>query len=110
MKIYNFYEALEEKRNILKTKGLNENDIDIVMSLDVDTYLKRYILNTENKNLEALYKVVDKRIVDIVEKFLKKAEEKLNREINSKIFHALSMHLVSSVEELIVERKLKTTN
>ena len=107
MKIYNFYEALEEKRNTLKSKGLSENDIDIVMSLDVDTYLKRYILNTENKNLEALYKVVDKRIVDIVEKFLKEAEERLHREFNSKIFHALSMHLASSIERINSGKKIE---
>ena len=107
MKIYNFYEALEEKRNTLKSKGLSENDIDIVMSLDVDTYLKRYILNTENKNLEALYKVVDKRIVDIVEKFLKEAEEKLHREFNAKIFHALSMHLASSIERINSGKKIE---
>lgn len=106
-KISNFYEALEEKRNILKSKGLNESDIKLVMSLDIDTYLKRYILNADDESLEELYKVVDKRIVNVVENFLREAEEKLHREFSSKIFHALSMHLASSIERINSGKKIE---
>lgn len=99
-KIFNFYEALEEKRRLLEDKGVSEKDIKLIMSLDIDTYLKKYILNIDDENLEELYKVVDKRIVNAVEEFLKYAGENLKRRYSSKILHALSMHLASAIERI----------
>lgn len=106
-KVFNFYEALEEKRNILQSKGLNENDIKLVMSLDIDTYLKKYILNVDNGDLEGLYKVVDKKIVDIIEEFLMEAGRILERVFRAKILHALSMHIASSIERIGLGKKIE---
>lgn len=56
------------------------------MSLDIDTYFKKYILNIDNQNFEELYKVVDKNIVNLVEEFLDEAMRKLDRKFSNKIF------------------------
>ena len=106
-KVFNFYEALEEKRMLLEYKGLDQKDIKIIMSLDIDTYLKKYILNIDNKNLEELYKVVDKKIVNIVEEFLRNASESLHKEFSTKIFCALSMHLASTIERITNGKNIK---
>ncbi|KXG76703.1 Transcriptional regulatory protein DagR [Fervidicola ferrireducens] len=82
--IFNLYEALEEKRRALEQKGLSESDIKLIMSIDIETYLKKYMLNLDKNNLEELYKVVDKRIVDIVSDFLNYAGEKLGRSFGEK--------------------------
>ncbi|KLU62497.1 nitrogen assimilation regulatory protein [Peptococcaceae bacterium CEB3] len=97
---YNFYEALEEKLNVLELNGLDDKEIKLIMGLDIETYLKKYLLNAEKKNLEDLYKLVDKRIVNIVDDFLVYASKKLKREFSPRILHGLSMHIASSIERL----------
>lgn len=106
-KIFNFYEALEEKRKALDSKGLKEEDIKLIMSLDIDTYFKKYILNINDEGLEQLYKVVDKKIVDIVESFLKKVAEKLHRNFSPKILYGLSMHIASTIERINSGKKIE---
>ncbi|WP_238883052.1 sigma 54-interacting transcriptional regulator [Clostridium sp. YIM B02551] len=104
---YNFYDALEEKKKVLETKGMNEKDIKLIMSLDMDRYLKKYILTIGNDNLEELYKVVDKKVVSIIDRFLKEAERKLNRKFNNKILYGLSMHIVSTIERIKTGRNME---
>ncbi|MGB9779829.1 sigma 54-interacting transcriptional regulator [Caldanaerobacter sp.] len=99
--IFNFYEALEEKRKILEQKGLSEEDIKLIMSIDIDTYLKRYLLNLEKSNLEELYKVVDKKVVDLIQNFLNYASKKLQKEFSDKTLYGLSMHVASSIERIL---------
>ena len=107
IKVSNFYETLEKKRNLLESKGLNENDIKLIMSLDINTYLKRYIFDISKQNLEELYKVVDKKIVDIVQNFLENASRMLDREFSKKIFYALAMHVGSSIERINNNKEIK---
>lgn len=97
---FNFYEALEEKLNVLELNGLDDKEIKLIMSLDIETYLKKYILNIEKNNLEDLYKIVDKRIVNIVDNFLCYASKKLKREFSPRILPGLSMHISSSMERI----------
>lgn len=97
---FNFYEALEEKLNVLELNGLDDKEIKLIMSLDIETYLKKYILNIEKSNLEDLYKIVDKRIVNIVDDFLYYASRKQERELSPRILHGLSMHISSSIERI----------
>ncbi|WP_040213458.1 sigma 54-interacting transcriptional regulator [Clostridium polynesiense] len=99
-KVINFYEQLEEKSNLLKSKGINKEDIELIMSLDIDTYLKKYVINVNKESLEDLYKVVDKNLVALIKDFLDDAGKKLGRGFESKILYALSMHISSSLERL----------
>lgn len=77
------------------------------MSLDIDTYFKKYILNIDKDNLEELYKVVDRKIVDLVSEFLNKASEKLLMQFDSKILYGLSMHVASTVERILKGKEIK---
>ncbi|WKV10007.1 sigma 54-interacting transcriptional regulator [Thermoanaerobacterium sp. CMT5567-10] len=106
-KAFNFYEALEEKRRSLEEKGISEKDIKLIMSLDIETYLKRYINEAKRYNLEELYKVVDKRIVDIVDNFLNHARKILKREFSEKTLYGLSMHVASSIERILSGKKIE---
>lgn len=107
LKISDFYEALEEKRRILESKGISETDIKLIMSLDIDTYFKKYILNIDKENLEELYKVVDKEIVGLVNEFLCTAGRELQVQFNSKILYGLSMHIASSIERILKGKKIE---
>ena len=105
--ISNFYEALEEKKDILKSNGLSEKDIKLIMGLDIETYIKKYVHNIKKDSLDNLYKIVDKRIVDIVEEFLDYADKKTCRQFSSKILYGLSIHISSSVERIIKHKKIE---
>ncbi|GEA30181.1 sigma 54-interacting transcriptional regulator [Clostridium diolis] len=107
IKIVDFYGALEEKRKLLESNGISEKDIKLIMSLDIDTYFKKYILNIDKDNLEELYKVVDRKIVDLVSEFLNKASEKLLMQFDSKILYGLSMHVASTVERILKGKEIK---
>ncbi|SHM72014.1 sigma 54 modulation protein [Caldanaerovirga acetigignens] len=98
--IFNLYEALEEKRRALEEKGLSESDIKLIMSIDIETYLKKFMKNLANDDLEELYKVVDKRVVDIVREFLDYASRELGRFFADKTLYGLSMHVASSIERI----------
>lgn len=106
-KVFNFYEALEEKRKSLEEKGVDEKDIKLIMSLDIETYLKRYINEMNKYNLEELYKVVDKRIVDIVDNFLNNARKILKRDFSEKTLYGLSMHVASTIERITNGKKIE---
>ncbi|MCY6959925.1 sigma-54-dependent transcriptional regulator [Clostridium brassicae] len=107
IKVYNFYEYLEGKRKSLEAKGINEKDIKLIMSLDIDTYFKKYILNIDEKHLDKIYKVVDKKIVNIVDKFLNYCEEKMYKKFEAKILYGLSMHVASSIERIRSGKEIK---
>jgi transcriptional regulatory protein LevR/transcriptional regulator with AAA-type ATPase domain len=98
--VFNFYEALEEKRKTLEVKGMNETDIGLIMSLDIDIYFKKYMLHINKQDLEDLYKVVDKKIVDMVDEFLNYAESRLDQQLDPKILYGLSMHVAKSMERI----------
>jgi transcriptional regulatory protein LevR/transcriptional regulator with AAA-type ATPase domain len=100
IQVFNFYEALEEKRKTLEVKGMNETDIGLIMSLDIDIYFKKYMLHINKQDLEDLYKVVDKKIVDMVDEFLNYAESRLHQQVDSKILYGLSMHVAKSIERI----------
>ncbi|MBC8589087.1 sigma 54-interacting transcriptional regulator [Paratissierella segnis] len=103
----NLYEVLEDKRNKLVGKGLDESDIKLIMNLDIETYIKRYMNDMSKKNLEELYKVVDKKIVDIVDNFLQLSGKELKRQFSERTLFGLSMHLASSIERILNGKKIE---
>lgn len=109
VKKISFYEALEQKKKSLELRGVNESDIKLIMSIDIDTYVKKYISDI-NSSLEDLYKVVDKKIVDMVSDFLKEASAILQKQFSGKILYALSMHIASSIERISSGKAIENNN
>ena len=101
-----FYEELEEKREILESKGISEKDIKLIMSLDIDTYFRKYMLNVNKEGLTELYKVVDEKIVKLVNKFIGIASERLGIQLDAKILYGLSMHISSTIERVKNGKKI----
>ncbi|MBU2699719.1 transcriptional regulator with AAA-type ATPase domain/transcriptional regulatory protein LevR [Sporomusaceae bacterium BoRhaA] len=96
----NIYEVLEEKMMNLKSKGLSEEDIQLIMSLDMDTYIKKYMSKFRQSNLEELYKIVDRKVVEVTQEFLQYAAEKLERQYNDKILFGMCIHISSTLERI----------
>ena len=96
-----FYDSLEERISTLKARGLTEDDINLIMSMDIEKYFKKFIYKfNENINKEELSKVVDEKVIELVEDFLNHAGKELKKVFPQKIFYGLCLHVGSSIERI----------
>lgn len=97
----NFYEDIEKRIQELQSRGIDDKDINLIMTFDIENYFKKFI-HKFDKNIkkEELSKVVDNRIILLVERYLDFASKKLNKVFSSKVFYGLCLHLSSSIERI----------
>ncbi|SHI63072.1 Transcriptional regulatory protein LevR, contains PRD, AAA+ and EIIA domains [Geosporobacter subterraneus DSM 17957] len=101
----------EAKIYALKNKGMKEGEINQILNIDIDSHFERYIGNLPHKyRKDEIIKVVDKKIVDIVEEILTIAQKRLNKEYDEKIFFGLALHLHSSIERIRNRSKIYHPN
>ncbi|WP_206154864.1 sigma 54-interacting transcriptional regulator [Clostridium muellerianum] len=107
----NFYESIEKRIQELKERGIEENDINFLMAFDIKKYFNKYIgkFNQEVKK-EELSKIVDERIINIVEKFLKIASDKMKKVFPTRVFYGLCLHISSSIERIINNKSIANHN
>lgn len=102
-----FYETIETKIDDLKNKGVNEKEITDILNVDIEEYFRKYMKNLKgNFRKDEILKIVDERIVEIVEKILAYASEKLNRVYDDKVYYGLALHLQGSLERIINGNKI----
>lgn len=95
----NMYDELDRKATVLAARGLEENDINLILSTDVENMLRSYQneLTRQVVNKEQLSMLVDKRIINMVETFLDEASRKLERNFSNSVFYGLCLHLNAAV-------------
>lgn len=97
----NFYEVIESRIHELQSRGIDEEDINLIMSFDIDNYFKKYLNRFDKRiNKRELSRVVNSSTIELVEHYLNFASEKLNRVFSSKVFYGLCLHLNSSIERI----------
>ncbi|MDZ4993628.1 PRD domain-containing protein [Clostridium perfringens] len=102
-----FYETIENKIDNLKDKGVKEEEITDILNVDIEEYFRKYMKNLKgNFRKDEILKIVDSRIVEIVEKILAYASEKLDREYDDKVYYGLALHLQGSIERIINGNKI----
>ena len=100
--VKHFYSTIESKLKNLKKQGLNNNEIDDILNLDIEGYFRKYIMDLKKTfRKEEILKIVDNRVVDIVEESLGYASNKLGREFHEKVYFGLALHLQGSIERII---------
>lgn len=96
-----FYDIIVNKMDQLKKQGLNENEINELLNIDIEAYFKKYISDLPAKfRKEEITKVVDIKIVDLVEEILEFAQDQLKREYDEKVYYGLALHLNKSIERI----------
>ncbi len=106
-----FYENLEVRIKELKDRGVDEEDINVLMSFEIESYFKELITTSQgNINKQELSKLVEKSIIDLVEEFLAFAGTKLNRIFPNKTFYGLCLHITSSIERIKQGKKIVNHN
>lgn len=100
--IGHFYSNIESKFNSLKNQGLNNNEIDDILNLDIEDYFRKYIKGLkENFRKEEISKIVDERVIDTVEQSLVYASKELGRDFEERVYFGLALHLQGSIERII---------
>ena len=100
--IEHFYTAIENKLKNLKQQGLTNNEIDDILNLDIEGYFRKYIMDLKGTfRKEEISKIVDSRVVDVVEESLGYASGKLKRKFDEKVYFGLALHLQGSIERII---------
>ncbi len=66
------YDVIDRKADELRQRGISEGDISTIINAELEYDMKRIAsrLSQENVSRESLLKIVDRRIVTMVEKFL----------------------------------------
>lgn len=102
-----FYSIIENKMDNLKNQGVDEEKINDIVNIDLEKYFKKYISTIDiNIKKDEIAKVVDLRIITVVEKMLAMAAKKLNQQFDQKVYFGLSLHLQGSIERIVSGKKI----
>jgi transcriptional regulatory protein LevR/transcriptional regulator with AAA-type ATPase domain len=104
----NIYEKIVQRLNILKEKGLTQDEINIEISKEIENYFSRMIrkFNYQDYNIRELYKVLDKDIVDFTLELVKLSSEKLNRKYDNRLMFSLAFHINSLIERVRLKKPI----
>lgn len=104
----NLYEQISKKALLLNDNGLDEDEINLLLSAEVERsfqqYQKELVRDVTNK--EQLSILVDEKLIELVEEFLQKAESKLDRRFSSSVFYGLCLHIKAVVTKREEPKKL----
>lgn len=89
------YEVIEQKVAELRKREIKEEDIMTLVSADIESDLQmvKRQLDASQIDRNVLVKVVDARIIDLVEDFLKEASTTFNRVYSISTFYSICLHL-----------------
>lgn len=98
--IENVYDFINKKVKELKNRGINDKYINIILSSDLQSYFRLLKRKMVGKNMDksSISKIVDLRIVSMVDKFLNQASERFGKVYSESVFYGLCLHLSSTVE------------
>ena len=93
------YDWIDEKVKELRQRGIEEQDINTIISIDIETEFKEYSKRLTNQviNEDQLSEIVNSRIITMVKEFLEKATQKFNKVYPVSIFYSLCLHLNSTL-------------
>ncbi|MGL5616715.1 MAG: sigma 54-interacting transcriptional regulator [Sarcina sp.] len=104
----NFYESIEGRIEEFQKRGIDEQDINIVLSNEINRYFKKLAANhDQNINKEEIAKLVPSEIIEIVEDFLKVAIRELDRVLPTKTFYGLCLHIDSTIKRIKAGKVIK---
>ncbi|MGL5067313.1 MAG: sigma 54-interacting transcriptional regulator [Sarcina sp.] len=97
----NFYESMADKIDAYQKRGVDEEDINIVLTNEINSYFKKLVSDFDkNINKEEIAKLVSPDIIELVEDFINIAVTELGRIFPSKTFYGLCLHLDSTIKRI----------
>ncbi len=104
----NFYDKINHRIEELKERGMAEEDITTIIQSDHDysLYKTNHSMFQKEINKESLSKIVDQKIIQAVDRFLKEASLRFNRVYSDSVFYAICLHLSSMLERQNKSQKI----
>lgn len=104
----NFYDKINHRIEELKERGMAEEDITTIIQSDHDysLYKTNHSMFKKEINKESLSKIVDQKIIQAVDRFLKEASLRFNRVYSDSVFYAICLHLSSMLERQNKSQKI----
>lgn len=101
------YENIERKFSELKSRGLNDEELELLVNIDIDKYFSQYIKGVNQRiNKEDLANIIDPSVLDLAEKMVLYAEEQLQKSLNKKVMLGLALHIQTSIDRIRNGRKI----
>lgn len=96
----NIYDIINQKCEELRNRGIDEYDINRLVSVDIENEFKEYSQRISNTiiNKEQLSKVVDPEIITLVDDFLERASRTFECVYPVSVFYGLCLHLSSTLK------------
>ncbi|WP_392486763.1 sigma 54-interacting transcriptional regulator [Haloimpatiens sp. FM7315] len=106
------YDILLEKVEDLKKQGLDEKDIYSQINNSIENYFHKLVDNYRLDKLDVrqLYKIIDKKIVDISIEFTNLACEKMNCRPTKKLMFSLAFHIQSLLKRIKENKPITNPN
>lgn len=99
-----FYETIEKRLQLLKAEGLNPNEINERMSVDIEKHFQTYL--TEQVKGDELSGIADPLAVQVAHELLDEASKRLHKSYNEKVYLGLALHLHSSIDRIRSGKKI----
>lgn len=105
------YDVIDRKVSELRARGIQEEDISTIINADLEYDLKQMTsrLGEGNLNKESILKLVDRRIVNLTEKFMREAATRLERVYPESTFYGLCLHLSAMLDRLEQPQRISNT-
>ncbi|ABR50277.1 transcriptional regulator, TrmB [Alkaliphilus metalliredigens QYMF] len=96
-----FYDVIEKKLEDLKRSGIDAEEINQIINIDIESHFQKYLVNLhEDIGRPEISKVVDIEVLDTVKEILQLAQNKMNREYDPKIYYGLALHINCFIERV----------
>jgi len=100
----NLYQRLAEKYNKYLEDGYSLEDVNKILSSEVEEYLKNLLNKSDTEkgipDKEELFKIVSPRVYNAVKDAASVAEQKLNKKIKDNIIIGLALHFSALIEKI----------
>lgn len=95
------YDWIGEKASELSARGIEERDINLILSIDIENEFKQYSrkLGEQIVDKEQLSQIVNRQIITLVSDFLEEATNRFNKVYPVSIFYGLCLHLNATLSK-----------
>ena len=89
------YDDINDKVTDLKKRAIEQNDINMIISAELETIVARYknVINTQVDDARQLSKLVNPKLIRLVSEFLSGYKVKFDRELSVAVFNGLCLHI-----------------
>ncbi|TCP28912.1 transcriptional regulatory protein LevR [Scopulibacillus darangshiensis] len=98
---HSVYEQIASRYSELKARGVNNEEVDLLMEIDIEHYFTQYIKGIHQRmNKGELSKIIDPPVAKITEEIIRYAESKLNGFLSKKVYLGMALHIQTSLKRI----------